>query len=178
MWYDESAHSFSGFCSHAAMIPNGQKNIPVCSGLIHTRKHMKRIKNDIENKTFARVYLLYGPESYLRLNYTKRLCDAIVPESDTMNRLDLEGDNVRESEIIDFAETIPFFAERRLVRIKDSGLMKTGAELLPDYMKSIPGHAVLVFCETEADMFTTVFVGSSQTRELEGRMVTPRGYRT
>ncbi len=112
---------------------------------------MKRIKNDIENKTFARVYLLYGPESYLRLNYTKRLCDAIVPESDAMNRLDLEGDNVRESEIIDFAETIPFFAERRLVRIKDSGLMKTGAELLPDYMKSIPGHAVLVFCETEAD---------------------------
>ena len=32
--------------------------------------------------------------------------------------------------------------------------------------------------DTEADMFTTVFVGSSQTRELEGRMVTPRGYRT
>lgn len=31
--------------------------------------------------------------------------------------------------------------------------------------------------ETEADMFTTVFIGSSQTRVVEGRMVTPRGYR-
>ena len=31
--------------------------------------------------------------------------------------------------------------------------------------------------ETEADMFTTVFIGSSRTREIEGRMVTPRGYR-
>ena len=30
---------------------------------------------------------------------------------------------------------------------------------------------------TEADMFTTVFIGSSQTREIGGRMVTPRGYR-
>ena len=30
---------------------------------------------------------------------------------------------------------------------------------------------------TEADMFTTVFIGSSQTREIDGRMVTPRGYR-
>ncbi len=30
--------------------------------------------------------------------------------------------------------------------------------------------------ETETDMFTTVFVGSSATRELGGRMVTPRGY--
>ena len=31
--------------------------------------------------------------------------------------------------------------------------------------------------DMEADMFTTVFIGSSQTREIGGRMVTPRGYR-
>ena len=31
--------------------------------------------------------------------------------------------------------------------------------------------------QTEADMFTTVFIGSSQTQRIEGRMVTPRGYR-
>lgn len=29
-----------------------------------------------------------------------------------------------------------------------------------------------------ADMFCTVFVGSSNSREIAGRMVTPRGYRT
>ena len=31
--------------------------------------------------------------------------------------------------------------------------------------------------EYKADMFTTVFVGNSQTRLIDGRMVTPRGYR-
>lgn len=31
--------------------------------------------------------------------------------------------------------------------------------------------------EAEVDMFTTVFIGNSQTRELNGKMVTPRGYR-
>lgn len=31
--------------------------------------------------------------------------------------------------------------------------------------------------ETEVDMFTTVFVGNSQTRVIGGHMVTPRGYR-
>ena len=31
--------------------------------------------------------------------------------------------------------------------------------------------------DAQADMFTTVFIGSSQTREIGGRMVTPRGYR-
>ena len=32
--------------------------------------------------------------------------------------------------------------------------------------------------DAEADMFTTVFVGADATREILGRMVTPRGYRT
>ena len=31
--------------------------------------------------------------------------------------------------------------------------------------------------ETKVDMFTTVFVGNSQTKEIGGRMVTPRGYK-
>lgn len=31
--------------------------------------------------------------------------------------------------------------------------------------------------DTRVDMFTTVFIGNSQTREINGKMVTPRGYR-
>ena len=30
--------------------------------------------------------------------------------------------------------------------------------------------------DTEVDMFSTVFIGNSQTRVINGRMVTPRGY--
>lgn len=30
---------------------------------------------------------------------------------------------------------------------------------------------------TKVDMFTTVFIGNSQTKEINGKMVTPRGYR-
>ena len=30
--------------------------------------------------------------------------------------------------------------------------------------------------DTPADMFTTVFIGNSTTRVIDGRMVTPRGY--
>jgi len=32
--------------------------------------------------------------------------------------------------------------------------------------------------DTQVDMFTTVFVGNSQTRQIGGHMVTPRGYRS
>lgn len=31
--------------------------------------------------------------------------------------------------------------------------------------------------DTQVDMFTTVWIGNSQTKELKGKMVTPRGYR-
>ena len=31
--------------------------------------------------------------------------------------------------------------------------------------------------DTQVDMFTTVFIGNSQTKELNGNMVTPRGYK-
>lgn len=31
--------------------------------------------------------------------------------------------------------------------------------------------------DTKVDMFTTVFIGNSQTRKINGKMVTPRGYR-
>lgn len=31
--------------------------------------------------------------------------------------------------------------------------------------------------DTQVDMFTTVFIGNSQTKEMNGKMVTPRGYK-
>ncbi len=45
-----------------------------------------------------------------------------------------------------------------------------------------PGEAMSVMTLKEladypADMFTTVFVGNSQTRVIDGKMVTPRGYK-
>ena len=31
--------------------------------------------------------------------------------------------------------------------------------------------------DTQVDMFTTVFIGNSHTRNIHGKIVTPRGYR-
>ena len=31
--------------------------------------------------------------------------------------------------------------------------------------------------DTEVDMFTTVYIGNEQTKQINGKMVTPRGYR-
>lgn len=57
-------------------------------------------------------------------------------------------------------------------------------ETVCGYVKNIGREGecskVLPLCalaEEEVDMFTTVFIGNSQTRQIRGRMVTPRGYR-
>lgn len=38
-------------------------------------------------------------------------------------------------------------------------------------------YTLKVLRDTEVNMFTTVFIGNSMTKEIGGRMVTPRGYR-
>ncbi|MGX8728620.1 MAG: DNA polymerase III subunit delta, partial [Lachnospiraceae bacterium] len=124
---------------------------------------MKRIQADIKSGQFHRVYLLYGPEAYLRLSYANKLCEAILPSSDTLNYARFDGAKTEESAIIDFAETMPFLAERRLIRVQDSGFFKKAADHLPDYLKKIPDYAVIVFVENEIDKRSRLFKAVSST---------------
>lgn len=118
---------------------------------------MKRIIADIKSGNFQKVYLLYGPEAYLRLSYAGKLCEAILPSSDTLNFVRFDGPKTEETAIIDFAETMPFLAERRLVRVQDSGFFKKATDRLPDYLSRIPDYAVLVFVESEIDKRSRLF---------------------
>ncbi|GHU44113.1 DNA polymerase III subunit delta [Clostridia bacterium] len=112
---------------------------------------MKTIDTDIKSNTFASVYLLYGEERYLKRQYKDKLANAILPADDTMNRSSFDGKDVKPAEVIDLAETLPFFAERRLLILTGSGLMKSGGEELSDYMKNIPPFTYFLFVEDEVD---------------------------
>ena len=112
---------------------------------------MKKINEDIRKNTFEHIYLLYGKESYNRLSFTSKLCSAIIPDSDTMNFTRFTGDKVTEGEIIDLAETLPFFAEKRLILVKDTGLFKRASEQLADYIGNLPESTVIIFSEAEVD---------------------------
>ena len=71
------------------------------------RETMQRLVQDIKTGQFARVYLLYGEEAYLRKQYRDRLKEAIIGD-DTMNYHYYEGKNISTGEVIDQAETLPF----------------------------------------------------------------------
>ena len=112
---------------------------------------MKNILDeDIKAGTFAPVYLLYGEEDYLKQTYKKRLKEAISGE-DTMNLNVFTGQDIDVKEVINLAETMPFFAEKRLILVEDSGFFKKGQEDLADYVRKVPESTCIVFVEKEVD---------------------------
>ena len=112
---------------------------------------MKMLAEDIKNGSFKSSYLLYGEEAYLRTQYKNRLKNALADPSDTMNFSRFEGKGINPAEIISLAETLPFFAERRLILIEDSGFFKNKCDELADYLPNMPDTTCLLFLETEVD---------------------------
>jgi DNA polymerase-3 subunit delta len=112
---------------------------------------MKQIKEDIKLGKFKQIYLLHGEERYLRRQYKNLLRDALCDEQDTMNTHFYDGKNLPIGEIIDLAETLPFFADRRVIFITDSGLFKSGGEQMAEYLASPNESTFFVFTESEID---------------------------
>ena len=112
---------------------------------------MKSINEDIKSGNFRQVYLLFGEEAYLKRQYKDKLRKAMIPEGDTMNYAYYEGKGVNPAELIDLAETMPFFSDRRLIIVENSGFFKNASPELADYIKEMPDTACFVFVEQEVD---------------------------
>ena len=112
---------------------------------------MQSLNEDLKTGQFKHVYLLFGEEAYLKKLYKERLRKAIVSDGDTMNFSYFEGKNTNPLEIIDLAETMPFFAERRLIMLENTGFFKNASLELAEYMKQIPETTYFVFIENEID---------------------------
>ena len=112
---------------------------------------MKMLMEDIKNGQFKRIYLLTGEEVYLRNQYKKRLRNALLDPEDTMNAASFEGKGINPREIIDLAETMPFFADRRVILIEDSGFAKNACPELADYIPEIPESTCIILVEAEVD---------------------------
>lgn len=112
---------------------------------------MKMLMEDIKNGQFKNIYLLTGEEVYLRDQYKKRLRNALLDPEDTMNASVFEGKNTDPKAVIDLAETMPFFAERRVILIEDSGFTKNACPELADYVPDIPESTCIILVEDEVD---------------------------
>lgn len=112
---------------------------------------MKNMQEDIKKQEFKNVYLFFGEEGYLKKQYRDKLLSAWNPEEDTMNFSRFEGKGIDVREVIALGETIPFFAEKRIILLENTGFFKSQSTELADYMGQIPEYLYLLFVEDEVD---------------------------
>lgn len=111
---------------------------------------MQTLNEDIKTRQFKPAYLLFGEEAFLIQSYKKKLREAITG-GDTMNVHSFQGKGPDIKEIISLGDTMPFFSEKRLILIEDSGFFKAAADELAAWLPTMPGTTCLLFVEEAVD---------------------------
>lgn len=112
---------------------------------------MKNLVQDLKSENYKHIYLFTGEEIYLRNQYKKKLQDALISPEDTVNLNYYQGKGISVQELIDQGETMPFFSERRLLVVEDSGFFKSASLELAEYLENIPETTYFLFVENEVD---------------------------
>lgn len=118
---------------------------------------MKRILEDINNRSFRNAYVLYGQEAYLQKQYRDKLVSAVLGEGDAMNFWHVQGKDYSIPQLIDFAETMPFFAERRVIVMEGTGVLKSGGEELANYFTQPCETTTWILVESDCDKRSKLF---------------------
>jgi DNA polymerase-3 subunit delta len=119
---------------------------------------MKELKDDLKQKKFKPVYLLYGEERFLVTHYAQALGDALLgsgADMSLMNRDSFDGKDIPAQRVIDAANTLPFLSDTRVVYARDSQLFAAGrkndSEAMAEYLPLLPESTVLIVVETDVD---------------------------
>lgn len=118
---------------------------------------MYTINDDIKEGKLRNVYLLYGAEHYLVVHYRQKLLQAFCNTAERsvlqedMNVTLFKGNETTQEQIMELSETLPFFADRRVILIEDSGLFAKEGDALADYLEQKPQSTVLIFVEENPD---------------------------
>ena len=127
---------------------------------------MKQIEQDIKGNTYKSLYLLYGEEDFLRQQMKYKLKEAIVGNDESMNYAYYEGKKTEFKDVIAFADTMPFFAEKRLVIVenvleksKSAAKEEKGSSLeeWTAYLEHVPEHTCVVLVEKEIDKRSRIY---------------------
>ncbi len=112
---------------------------------------MNQIEQDIKSKKFHNFYLLIGSEDYLKTKYANLLIKNVVENKESMNYSYYEGGSIVGGEVIGTAVTLPFFADKRIIHIKNSGWFKSANTDFNDYLDDVSESTIFIFEEEATD---------------------------
>lgn len=116
----------------------------------------KKIQEQLKEKNFLPLYLLYGEEDYL-LSYYKKAFFQAFSENEGINSMVVE-ELPPTDELISAVETLPFFAPYRLMVFegKSTGRKKLSEDFI-QYLKNSPKETVLLFIEEKVDKRSSLY---------------------
>lgn len=101
-------------------------------------------------------FLLLGEDDWSKKTYIEKVKQSVLtPGNEMMNYYEAKEKEVLVDTLKDFMETLPFFAEQKLVLLKDTGFFKPGrkdeSEKFEQLLENIPEYIVLLIDERQAD---------------------------
>ncbi|SDW89596.1 DNA polymerase III, delta subunit [Paenibacillus sp. CF384] len=117
---------------------------------------MKDVMKELKAGTIRPVYVLYGKDRYRMRQFVSSLTDKLLPaEERELGLIKFDTSETPIEEAVAEAETLPFFASRKLVLIRDSsvlaaaqgkeGKLEHGTDALIAYLKQPCESSVIVF---------------------------------
>ena len=112
------------------------------------------LERSLKQGQLAPLYLLYGPEEYLRERAARRVADAALAGASLreFNETSFSLAGVDVQQAIAAAEQLPMMAERRVIRVTDFGKLREDDEsALARYLARPAESAVVMFVADEID---------------------------
>ncbi len=107
-------------------------------------------------KQIDQCYLLVGEDTWSKNQFILEIKNKSLAQGyEMMNYFEAKDKEIIVSKLIEIAETLPFFSDRKIIYIKDSGFFKSGkkeeTEKFETFIKSIPTHIIVIIDEKEID---------------------------
>ncbi len=123
---------------------------------------LQLLKKQLKDKTFGQLYLFCGEEAFLKSYYAQQLQKNILQTGfEDFNLAVFSGKDIDLKKVGDAIESFPMMAEKKMIVIKESGMLKTPRAEAKDFWEhtipDIPPYVCIVIYEEEIDKRSKIY---------------------
>ncbi len=128
----------------------------------------EEFEKEVHEGDIGPLYYVYGDEPYLVERGVKRLLErAVSPDFREFNLTVFYGGEAKGEAIVEAAQTLPMFAERRVVLVKKSGALSAAAlDVLAGYVQDPAPSTCLIFQGEKIDQRKKFFLDLKKNGRL------------
>lgn len=121
-----------------------------------------KLKKDLQENNFEKLYLFFGEEVYLKEHYTKKILDTIPDDGfEEFNKIIIDAKESTLDDVKDALESFPMMSDKKIVLIENSGVFKSANQEAKDFyskaFSELAEDTILIFSESEVDKRSALF---------------------